>query len=132
MTRDVPPLVHPGPVLKERIQASPCRVQRTQIVLRPGISVNDSVAEAVQGLDATSAYVRLDGVVIDPLRYVIPAESPSGDHAVWWSETYDPSGVAVTLAAGLFLGRRDGSPFTHCHGLWRIPNSDRCGGHLLT
>ena len=132
MSNSVRTLRHPGPVNEDRIQVSPCRVQRTDISLEPGISVNDSVAQALKKLGAISAYVRLDGVAVEPFRYVVPAEPPDGDHAAWYSETYAPSGAAVTLAAGLFLGRRDGSPFTHCHGLWRIPNSDLRGGHLLT
>src|SRR5918997_5511098 len=132
MSNSVRTLRHPGPVNEDRIQVSPCRVQRTDITLEPSISVNDSVALAMKKLGVTSAYVRLDGVAVEPFRYVVPAEPPNSEHAAWYSETYAPSGAAVTLAAGLFLGRRDGSPFTHCHGLWRIPNSDLRAGHLLT
>lgn len=122
---------HPGPASDDRLQVSPCRVQRTTISLKPGISVNDSVARAVHDAGADSAYIRLDEVVIEPLRYVVPAESPDGAHAAWYSETHAPPGAAVTLAAGVFLGRRDGRPFTHCHGLWQA-NSSACMGHLLT
>lgn len=132
MSSRVRTLQHPGPVTDERIQVSPCRVRRIDVSLEPGISLNDSVAWSLQKLGVNSAYVRLDGVVIERLRYVVPAEPCDGDHAAWYSETYAPSDVAVTLAAGLFLGRRDGGPFTHCHGLWRTPNSDVRMGHLLT
>lgn len=132
MSNNFGAMQHPGPASDERVQISPCRVQRTKISLQPGVSVNDSVTGAVRDAGADCAYIRLDEVVIEPLRYVVPAESSDSRHAAWYSETYAPSGAAVTIAAGLFLGRRDGGPFTHCHGLWQLSTSTVCMGHLLT
>lgn len=124
-------LSHPGPRLEPRAITVPCAVRRIEIALQPGLSVNDSVAQALERHGASSAYVRLDGVVLEPLRYVMPAHAPTPDHAVYFSDTFAPEGPAETLSAGMSVGLRDGAPFSHCHGLWRMADAPAIMGHLL-
>jgi hypothetical protein len=121
---------HPGPVAAERSVVVPCRAEAVRLTLEPGRSINQAVSEALGRAGSPGGYVRLAGVPVSPLRYVIPAPAmPDGSHAAWYSDTCAPAGVSVIEDAGLVAGRRDGAPFLHCHGLWRTP--ERRMGHLL-
>ncbi len=84
---------------------------------------------AAAGCD--SACVEINGGRLDPFRYVLPAESPDGSHAAWYSETFAPEDGATIEQACAIVGRRDGASFTHCHGLWRIGKTEVALGHML-
>jgi hypothetical protein len=121
---------HPGPIAAERSVVVPCRAEAIRLSLEPGRSVNQAVAEAFERAGMPGGYVRLAGVPVSPMRYVIPGPAtPDGSHAAWYSDTFAPGGVSTIEDAGLVAGRRDGAPFLHCHGLWRTP--ERRMGHLL-
>lgn len=122
---------HPGPVSPERIAAVPCRALPVTLTLKPGQSVNQAVAEAFSAVGAAGGYIRLRNAAMSPMRYVIPAASPDGKHAAWYSDTFAPEGVTVTEDAGLIAGSRDGEPFLHCHGQWRTSDGALRMGHLL-
>lgn len=122
---------HPGPPSAERIFSAPCQAERLTLTLEPGRSVNRAVAEAFDRAGFAGGYIRLRDAAASPMRYVIPAAAVDGRHAAWYSETFAPEGVTVIEDAGMVVGRRDGEPFLHCHGLWRTPDGARRMGHLL-
>lgn len=131
MSRFARTIVHPGPVASERAVAVPCRIEKRKVTLNPGKSMNDAAACALKDEGFSGGYIRIRNARVSPLRYVMPAPSPDGAHAAWYSETYAPDGVAVIEDAGMMVGRRDGIPFFHCHGIWRMADGLRRMGHLL-
>ena len=122
---------HPGPVSRERFFAVPCTAVPLRLTLAAGISINEAVGRAFAEAGLAGGYIRLAGASVDPMRYVIPAAAPDDTHAAWYSETFAPAGVTVIEDAGLVVGRRDGEPFLHCHGLWTPTDGERRMGHLL-
>lgn len=122
---------HPGVPAAERIRSVDCVAQRLALTLRAGLSVNQAIADAMAEAGFDSGYVRLRSVPVSPLHYVIPARSPDGEHAAWYSETYSPVGESVIEDAGAIFGSRDGEPFIHCHGSWRTDDGVVKMGHLL-
>lgn len=122
---------HPGPVSRERVFVVPCTAVPLRLTLAAGISINEAIGHAFAQAGFAGGYVRLAGARVDPMRYVIPAAAPDGAHAAWYSEILAPAGVAVIEDAGLVVGRRDGEPFLHCHGLWTLADGTRRMGHLL-
>lgn len=106
-------------------------MQALSLRLKPGCSVNESVGAAFAEEGFACGYVRLRNAAVSPMRYVIPATSPDGAHAAWYSDTRNPDGVTMIEDAGIIFGRRDGEPFLHCHGIWREPDGSRRMGHLL-
>ena len=75
-------------------------------------------------------FVTLRGGQCDPFRYVMPAASPDAHHVAWYSDTFAPEGSVTIERAGAIVGRRDGKPFVHCHGIWNTQEGMRMG-HLL-
>jgi predicted DNA-binding protein with PD1-like motif len=124
-------IVHPGPPAAERVRVAEAGVQPLRLRLKEGRTVNEAVAAAFAEAGFESGYVDFAGLTLDPVRYVIPAASPDAAHAAWYSHTYAPSGVASIEKAGAIVGRRDGMPFLHCHGIWRLADGTRRMGHLL-
>lgn len=122
---------HPGPIASERFAAMPCAAERLTLRLEAGSAINDAVAQALAVAGFSGGYIRLRNARVDPMRYVIPAASPDGTHAAWYSDTFAPAGMTVIEDAGLVAGRRDERPFFHCHGIWRTPDGVRRMGHLL-
>jgi predicted DNA-binding protein with PD1-like motif len=122
---------HPGPVQAERVAAAPCTARAVRVSLKPGRSVNDAAAEALASVGARSGYIRLRNARVAPMRYVIPAASPDGAHAAWYSDTFTPAGTTLIEDAGMVVGLRDGEPFLHCHGRWRTADGALRMGHLL-
>jgi predicted DNA-binding protein with PD1-like motif len=122
---------HPGPPAAKRIRTVEADIHPLRLRLRKGLSVNDAVTTALVEAGFESGYVELAGLSLDPLRYVIPAASPDAAHAAWYSATHAPAGTATIERAGAIVGLRDGSPFLHCHGIWRHADGARRMGHLL-
>lgn len=122
---------HPGPPASQRCQILPCRVTPRRFDLRGGMTLHDAVVAALAERGEQTAYVRLQDVAMKELRYVIPAHDASGRHAAWYSDTHRLPAPARIHRAGLHVGRRDGLPFLHCHGLWEGADSQLAMGHLL-
>lgn len=127
---------HPGPPAAVRHAALACRAVPLSLALEPADSLVDSLARAFSAAGFAGGYVRLEDVAMARLDHVLPAPSPGPDHAAWYSAARRPPGGGLVLAAGLHMGRRDGAPFFHCHGLWRTDAPEmRPGetgmGHLL-
>lgn len=122
-------IVHPGPRAGERVARAACALSRNRIRLRAGLPFDEAVYRALREIGSESAYVTLSGLAVRSLHYVIPAASPDDDHAAWYSDTFAPDGEAAIETAGLFVGRREGAPFLHCHGIFRTADG-RAMGHL--
>lgn len=108
-----------------------CRAHPLVLDLRKGESVNAAVTGALARAGFASGFVRLDGVAVAPMRYVIPAEAPDDRHVAWYSATHAPDGVVVIEKASAIAGTRADAPFIHCHGVWREEDGARRAGHLL-
>lgn len=122
---------HPGPPARQRHRAVPCRVTPRRLVLRGGQTLHDAVVAAMEESGARAAWLELADATLAALRYVIPADDESGEHAAWYSATHELAPPARLHRAGLHVGRRDGQPFLHCHGLWEGADGTRAMGHLL-
>ncbi|ESR23843.1 DUF296 domain-containing protein [Lutibaculum baratangense] len=123
-------LVHPGPAIPERTRSVPCRAKPLTLRLPAGPSVLAAAHEALRAEGCEGGYVRIGPARMAPLRYVIPAGAPGDGHAAWYSETFAFDAPCEVEEAVMFVGRRDGEPFVHCHGIWRTPEGRRMG-HLL-
>lgn len=122
---------HPGPVSPERFRVARGTIERRRVTLRSGCSANEAIGEAVAEAGFSGGYLRLKGAAMEPMAYVIPAASPDGSHAAWYSDTFAPAGVTRIEDAGFNIGSRDGKSFFHCHGIWTEPGGRRRMGHLL-
>ncbi|OSP55219.1 hypothetical protein [Pseudoruegeria sp. SK021] len=121
-------ITHPGPPAAVRFCAVPCRATPQKATFRAGASLLEAMVEA-GGADA--AWFDLSGVTVRHLAFVRPAPAPGDGHAAWYSATTTLEDARI-IRAGAHLGRRNGLPFAHVHGIW----SDKAGqmhmGHLLS
>lgn len=124
-------LVQPGPATAERHAVVECGTANVPLALEPGRDLLGTVGAALLRSGYDGAYLRLRHVPVSRLAFVIPAASPDADHVAWYSETFAPDGPGVIEDAGLFVGRRQGEPFIHCHGIWRMADGVSRMGHLL-
>ncbi|MFC6490080.1 PCC domain-containing protein [Nitratireductor sp. GCM10026969] len=122
---------HPGPPQAKRIASVEAHLRPLRLTLKRGVSMNEAVTRAFREHGFQGGYARLEGLVLDPLHYVLPAPSPDESHAAWYSETQTPAGPATVERADIIAGLRDGAPYIHCHGLWRLADGTRRMGHLL-
>lgn len=125
-------LVHPGPAVNPRLTVQPCSVERLELTLPAGGTVLDTVAAVLHGRGIETAMLEMSGAVLEPLAYVIPAQSPDPDHVAWYSTPRRPEGRGRVERAVLSFGRDGAAPFLHCHGIWHHADGHRGGGHLLT
>lgn len=124
-------ILQPGPPHARRIESAAGPLVTAEILLDPGLTLCEAVAQPIERLGLRSAAVVLSGARLAPMQYVMPTYSRSADHVAFYSETYRPEGeVSLDLATATF-GYRDGAPFMHCHALWRGPQGQACGGHIL-
>ncbi|MCQ0988725.1 PCC domain-containing protein [Jiella marina] len=122
---------HPGPVAPVRHAKAVGEAVELDFTIEPGKAMETGLGEGVAAAGCESAYVDIRSARIAPFRYVMPAGSPGPSHAAWYSETYAPEGGVKVEAAGAIVGRRDGAPFVHCHGIWRADGGPRAMGHML-
>ena len=128
MTRHVR---QPGPPPPERAAVVPVRAEPWAVTLPAGMLLRDALARALADAGFDGAVFDLAGAAFAPFAYVMPALSPDGRTAAWYSATHTPAGIAVLEAGALTVGLRDGAPFFHGHGIWREASGIRSGGHLL-
>ena len=126
-----PPIVHPGPAARERHALAWAAAVPLDFTLARGEAAETGLARAVAAAGCDSACVEISGGRFDPFRYVLPAASPDGDHAAWYSATVAPEGGVTIDRATAVVGRRDGAGFVHCHGLWRDAAGRPALGHML-
>ena len=124
-------IVQPGPVLPERIQWVEARGRAFSFTCEAGIPLLEAARRgfAVAGFGGGTLNIR-DGA-LGPFAYVMPALSPTREHAAFYSESFRPAGITRLETATMTLGRRDGAPFFHCHGLWSEADGRGGGGHIL-
>lgn len=122
---------HPGPPAAERRRVVPGRVRAVEVALPAGAVLMEAVAAAMDAIGCESAMLLLDGLVIGPYAYVMPAkDSPDGKRAAWYSRTHSGD-RAVLERATATVGRRDGAWWLHCHALWDADTAAPRAGHLL-
>ena len=123
-------MIHPGPRATKRVIAVPCSPRAISGPVRKGQSVMEAVAEIFARHQCKGGVMKLHGLKLDPIHYVLPALSTDGLHAAWYSETHTPKGCFTVKRATATVGWRHGAPFLHCHGLWQGPDGTAMG-HLL-
>ncbi|MCA0962946.1 hypothetical protein [Salipiger bermudensis] len=125
-----PPLSHPGPRAKARAVSLPCYAEPVTLSLEAGIPLDRAIVDAAAKAGFEAAYLRLPAAELARLAYVIPTPAPGDGRAAWYSATHvlQPGRL---IEAGLHLGRKDGAPFLHCHGLWAGEDGVCRMGHLL-
>ncbi|KAA0890142.1 PCC domain-containing protein [Pusillimonas sp. ANT_WB101] len=124
-------ITHPGPVATDRLQCVGGHIQHLEFTLAPGASLLDAISDVVLAHGAQSAVLALQGGAFQPFSYVMPAESRTPEHAVYFSERFDAQGEVQLLDACVTYGLRENLPFLHCHADWRDAHGRPGGGHLL-
>ena len=122
---------HPGPVAAERVRAARSRAEPLSLRLAAGVPLDRAVAAAFAEAGHDGGYLTLSDAAVERLAYVIPAASPDGAHAAWYSAPRNLAGPGGIEEAGVVVGRHAGAPFLHCHGLWRAEGGPPVMGHLL-
>lgn len=121
----------PGPIDPMRTESLEGRGRVLDMELEPGLSLVQAVAQPLLAAGFESAAVTLEGGSLTPLTYVIPARSDDASHAAYYSEPFTPPDETRLEFANLTVGRRDGRPFVHCHGVWIEADGRRRGGHPI-
>src|ERR1700750_1865077 len=109
---------HPGAPLAERIQSVEARGRAFAFTLEAGLPLLEAARRGLAAEGFTSGLLNFRRGALGPFAYVMPALSKTGENAAFYSDTYRPAGVTRLKLAAMTLGRRDGAPFFHCHGLW--------------
>jgi predicted DNA-binding protein with PD1-like motif len=99
--------------------------------LEPGKSLLQALSEPLLEAGIIGGTVKLDGMLLSPHHFVMPAQATDGEHAAYYSEQFSiETGARCEIARATF-GRRDGVPFVHCHAVWRLSDGSLQGGHIL-
>ncbi|AWM86581.1 PCC domain-containing protein [Microvirga sp. 17 mud 1-3] len=123
-------ILHPGPIASNRATVVASTPVRLRFRLEPGHTVDEAVSKGFAAAGCEGGFVTFRGGRCEPFKYVMPAASPDDSHAAWYSDTFAPAGPVSFERAGAIVGRRDGRPFLHCHGIWTTQDGVRMG-HLL-
>lgn len=121
----------PGPVVEARVQWVEARGRAFPMELRAGARLLDAVQRGFAAAGFASGVLPLTNAALDPLAYVMPALSPTPDHAAFYSAVFRPEGVARISSGAMTFGSRDRQPFFHGHALWREADGKLSGGHIL-
>lgn len=123
---------HPGTAQAERTQCVAGTAHIMELDLPAGVSLLAAITQALDPLQADSAVLELHDGACEPFAYVLPAMSETPVHAVYYSQRYQAPAGATRLQAGcITYGRREGSPWLHCHAIWtEADGTERCG-HIL-
>ena len=124
-------LLQPGPPHPVRIESLEGRARPFELSLAPGLNLIEAIAQPLLAAGFEGAAVRLEGGSLAPFTYVIPALSGDARYAAYYSEPFSPTGETRLEVANVMVGRRDGEPFLHCHGLWVEADGRRRGGHPI-
>ena len=121
----------PGPPVAERIQSVEVRGRAFTFTLEAGLPLLEAARRGFAAQGFASGTLNMRGGALGPFGYVMPAPSKTGENAAFYSDTFRPDGITQLKLASMTLGRRDGAPFFHCHGLWREADGRISGGHML-
>lgn len=122
---------HPGPVAAQRRRTANCDIRHAQVQLPPGEALLPTLASLLEANHVKSAVARLHGGSFDPFAYCMPAISHTPEHAVYFSDRYQPKGTVRLEHASVTVGQRESQPWLHCHGIWHDAAGRRLGGHVL-
>jgi len=122
---------HPGPVAAQRRRTADCAIRYARVKLPPGKALLPALASVLEANHVRSGVARLRGGSFDPFAYCMPALSPTPEHAVYFSERYQPQGAVRLESASVTVGQQDSQPWLHCHGIWHDASGQRLGGHVL-
>jgi predicted DNA-binding protein with PD1-like motif len=121
----------PGRPAPERIQWAEARGRAFTFTLEAGVPLLEAARRGFAGAGFAGGVINIRDGALGPFAYVMPALSNTGENAAFYSETFRPEGVTRLRTGAMTLGRRDGTPFFHCHALWTEASGRACGGHIL-
>lgn len=121
----------PGAPATERIQWVEAWGRAFSFTLQPGLPLLEAARRGFAAEGFAGGVLNFGCGALGPFAYVMPALSKTGENAAFYSDTYRPDGVTRTTLGSMTLGRRDGAPFFHCHGLWTEADGRTSGGHML-
>jgi predicted DNA-binding protein with PD1-like motif len=124
-------IVQPGPVAAQRIQSVEARGRAFSFTLQAGLPLLEAARRGFAAQGFAGGVLNIKRGALGPFAYVMPALSRTPDNAAFYSDTFRPPGVVRLGMAAMTLGRRDGAPFFHCHGLWLEADGRAGGGHIL-
>ena len=123
-------MIHPGPRAALRVQARRAALRKLTGIMPAGQTVMQAVGDIFAQAGCKGGILWLDGVVLEPMRFVLPAPATDGLHGAWYSATHAPEGRWTIRSSTATVGWKDGAPFLHCHGIWS-GGGDPEMGHLL-
>lgn len=121
----------PGAPVAERIQWVEARGRAFAFTLRAGLPLLEAARRGFAAEGFAGGVLNFQRGALGPFAYVMPALSKTTENAAFYSDTYRPAGVTRTTFGSMTLGRRDGAPFFHCHGLWTEADGKASGGHMM-
>ncbi len=124
-------LRQPGPAQESRIDSVRGELTELRFTLRPGVSLNEAVTAPLAEAGLTAAAVTMQGVRLNPFRYVMPGPPDSAAHVAYFTDAVEPPGTTTVEHANATFGWSDGKPMIHCHAAWIEPDGRRRGGHIL-
>src|ERR1700722_15758802 len=124
-------IVQPGPPIPERIQWVEARGRTFSATLQAGWPLLEAARRVFAAEGFAGGVLNFRSGALGPFAYVMPALSRTGENAAFYSDTFRPDGVTRLKIGAMTLGRRDGEPFFHCHGLWTEAGGRTNGGHVL-
>ena len=124
-------IAQPGPPAVERIQWVEARGRAFSFTCEAGLQLLEAVRRGFAAAGFAGGTLNMRDGALGPFAYVMPALSSSSEHAAFYSDTFRPAGMTRLKTATMTLGRRDGAPFFHCHGLWTEADGRAGGGHVL-
>lgn len=124
-------LVQPGPISSERIESFQGQCERLEIALTSGLTLSDAITRPLVEAGLRAAVLRIEGLLLDPLRCVMPGPADGPAHVAYFSAPRAGDGICCIEQANLTFGNADGTPRLHCHASWVESNGARRGGHIL-
>ena len=124
-------LVQPGPVSAERIESfrGPC--ERLEVALTAGLTLAEAITRPLAEAGLRAAVLRIEGLLLEPLRCVMPGPADGPAHVAYFSAPRTATGICCIEQANVTFGSRNGVPKLHCHASWVEANGARRGGHIL-
>ena len=124
-------IAQPGLRAPERIQWVEARGRAFSFTCEAGLPLLEAARRGFAAAGFAGGTLNIRGGALGPFVYVMPALSKTDEHAAFYSDTFRPAGMTRLKTATMTLGRRDGAPFFHCHGLWTEADGRAGGGHVL-
>jgi predicted DNA-binding protein with PD1-like motif len=121
----------PGPPVPERIQWMEARGRAFAFTLEAGLPLLEAARRGFAAEGFAGGTLNVRGGALGPFAYVMPALSKTKENAAFYSDTFRPLAITRLKLASMTLGKRDGAPFFHCHGLWTEADGRAGGGHML-